>query len=501
MATRSLPRQQVPAIRIEVRNDLPVNASGEFVLYWMIMHRRRRYNFGLQRAVDLACELERPIVVLEALRCGYQWANDRIHGFVLQGMQCNWKAFSESGVIYYPYVEPKLGAGKGLLAALANRACAVVTDAFPSFMLPGMVAAAATQIQTRFEVVDSNGLVPLAAAGKAYGRAVDFRRFLQKVLPDHLPHMPRADPLQGIKLQPLGKIPTEITARWPEASAAMLSGTPDALAALPIDHGVGPAVFHGGSDAAAKRLDQFICKRLETYNDDRSDPDIDGTSGMSPYLHFGHISVHEIFARVAAKESWSLPDVSLPASGKREGWWGMSPAAEAYLDELVTWRELAYNLCAQCPETYDTYDSVPGWAQRTLEEHASDERPHCYSIAELEAAATHDPVWNAAHTQLVRDGWFHNSMRILWAKKIVQWSAHPRDALAAMIHLMNKYSVDGRNPNSYAGYLWALGRYDRPWFNRPIFGSVRYVSSENTLRKRRLVKYLEKYSTRPQPDA
>ncbi|HVE90094.1 MAG TPA: hypothetical protein VNA44_10385 [Burkholderiaceae bacterium] len=497
MTAEKRAQQAVPSIRIDVRNDLPVNVSGQFILYWMIMHRRRRYNFGLQRAVELALESGKPLVVFEALRCGYRWANDRIHGFVLQGMEGNARTFADAPVTYFPYVEPEAGAGKGLLAALAARASAVVTDAFPCFMLPQMVTAASKQIRTRFEVVDSNGLAPLAAADKAYGRAVDFRRFLQKVLPDHLQHVPAADPLQDVQLPSLGKFPEAITARWPKATAAMLSSTRAALAMLPIDHGVGPAVFDGGSDAAMKRLDLFVRKRLAQYAEDRSDPDLDGTSCMSPYLHFGHISVHEIFARIAKKESWSLTDLNAAPSGKREGWWGMSTAAEAYLDELVTWRELAYNLCDQCPDTYSTYECVPEWARRTLEQHASDERPYRYSIDELEAAATHDPVWNAAHTQLVRDGWFHNSMRILWAKKILEWSAHPREALATMIHLMNKYAVDGRNPNSYAGFLWTLGRYDRPWFDRPIFGTVRYVSSENTVRKRRLTGYLKKYSALP----
>ncbi len=116
-------------------------------------------------------------------------------------------------------------------------------------------------------------------------------------------------------------------------------------------------------------------------------------------------------------------------------------------------------------------------------------------MQELEEARTHDPLWNAAQTQLVREGWFHNYLRMLWGKKILEWSARPEDALESMIHLMSKYSIDGRNPNSYAGYFWTLGRYDRPWGpERPIFGSVRYMSSENTARKLSVKRYVARYA-------
>ena len=188
MTVAGVVNQRVPELRIDVRNDRVADPSGEYVLYWMIMYRRRRYNFSLQRAVEWAETLGRPLLILEALRCGYDWASDRIHAFVLQGMAANVRGFAHAPVTYYPYVERELGAGKGLLAALAARACVVVTDDFPCFMLPQMVAAAEKQIESRLEVVDSNGLLPLQAADKAYGRAVDFRRFLQKTLPAHLDH-------------------------------------------------------------------------------------------------------------------------------------------------------------------------------------------------------------------------------------------------------------------------------------------------------------------------
>jgi deoxyribodipyrimidine photo-lyase len=205
------------------------------------------------------------------------------------------------------------------------------------------------------------------------------------------------------------------------------------------------------------------------------------------------VSPHEIFAALAARESWSVQRLGRP-NGARAGWWGMSPAAEAWLDQLVTWRELGFNFCAHRPNDYDRYESLPGWARDTLATHAKDPREHLYSLEQLERAQTHDPLWNAAQRQMTRDGWFHNYMRMLWGKKILEWSAHPRDALASMTHLMNKYSLDGRGPNACSGCFWTLGRYDRAWAPaRPIFGMVRYMSSANTARKLSVKQYLERY--------
>jgi deoxyribodipyrimidine photo-lyase len=320
-------KSAVPELRIDARSVAPVRAHGDYVLYWMTMYRRRGWNFALQRAADWARGLDRPLVILEALRCGYPFASDRFHAFLLEGMACNQRHFASGGALYYPYVEPQVDLGKGLLAALAARACVVVADDFPSFMLPRMVAAAARQMPVRFELVDSNGLLPMRAARKAHASAFDFRRFLQRTLPAHVTALPLPDALEGVSLGTLGNLPNDVTDRWPRATDQSLTAHADVLATLPIDHAVAPAALRGGVDVATERLETFVKRRLGNYDEHRADPNVDGTSRFSPYLHFGHLSVHQIFARLVEKERWTSGNLSSTADGRREGWWGMSPPA------------------------------------------------------------------------------------------------------------------------------------------------------------------------------
>lgn len=484
----------VPETRIANVNAAPVKRSGRFVLYWMITQRRTGWNFAFQRAVELAAELGRPLVLLEALRCDYPWASDRLHRFVLQGMADQQARLAGGPVTYYPYVERRPGEGSGLLPALADEACVVVTDDFPCFFLPSLVRAAARRVDVRVEAVDSNGLLPMRSAGRTFGRAVDFRRHLQKTLPLHLAELPLANPLAEVKLPQGAPISAQIRERWPAANGELLGGRREALAELPIDHAVIPAAFDGGTTVAERTWQRFLAARLDRYPDERNDPDHHAESGLSPYLHFGQISAHQVFADLAAREDWKPAHLARKATGQREGWWGMSPAAEAFLDQLVCWRELGYNQCVY-DRHFDHFESLPAWAQRTLAEHERDQRPTVYAPAELESAATHDPLWNAGQNQLVREGRMHNYVRMLWGKKILQWSPSPREALAVMIQLNNKYAVDGRDPNSYSGILWVLGKFDRPWPpRRPIFGTVRYMSSENAARKLNLKEYVARYA-------
>jgi deoxyribodipyrimidine photo-lyase len=218
------------------------------------------------------------------------------------------------------------------------------------------------------------------------------------------------------------------------------------------------------------------------------------TSGLSPYLHFGHISAHEVFLETMRRERWSPEDVVAPANGRRNGWWGVGKDAEAFLDQLLTWRELGFNVCHRRRD-HGRWESLPDWAASTLSKHARDRREYLYSLDEFTNAATHDPLWNAAQTQLLREGTIHNYLRMLWGKKILEWTSEPREALEVMIELNNRYAIDGRDPNSYTGILWVLGRHDRPWGpERAVFGTVRYMSSANTARKFPVRAYLDRYS-------
>ncbi len=489
----------VPDVRLRSGHGerlVDVAAEGDFVLYWMTAFRRPRWNFALERAVDWARGLDRPLVVLEALRVDYRWASDRFHAFVAAGMRDNRDAFAGiDGVAYYPYLEPQPGAADGLLAALADRACVVVGDDFPSFFLPALTRAARRAIPCRYELVDSNGLYPLRATDKVFSRAFDFRRQLHKDLLPHLSELPKPAPLQGTRLPSAVGVVDAIQKKWRPVADADLDSPAALVASLPIDHAVKPVEKEpGGYVAAGKAMQRFLDKRLEVYGEQRNQPEEDAASELSAYLHWGNLSAHEVFAAVAERENWNPSKAAKKPTGAREGWWNMSGTAEAFLDELVTWREVGFNMTSKRRD-YDRYESLPDWAQETLAEHAGDDRDPVYTLEDLEQARTYDELWNAAQRQLVREGRIHNYLRMLWGKKILEWSASPRATLSVMIELNNKYALDGRNPNSYSGIFWVLGRYDRAWGpERPIYGKIRYMTSDNTARKVRVKDYIRRYA-------
>ncbi len=484
----------VPGFRIQRCNEAGENPQGDYVLYWMIANRRTHWNFSVQRAVEWSIKFDKPLLILEALRCGYRWASDRLHRFIIEGMQDNAARLDGTGVLYYPYLEPDTAAGKGLLAELGKRACVVITDDFPAFFLPRMIASAARQVPVLMEKVDSNGILPIHWTNKVFLTAFSFRRFLQNNIEPHVQSFPMSDPLaEGVRPFNAG-LPGRILERWPLVNDFSTFLNKGSLASLPIDHTVPPSRIGGGEREANKILQGFFKEKLDRYSDSRNHPDDDATSGMSPYLHFGHISVYQIFDEVTRTEGWSRSRIFEAGKGQREGWWGMSRNTEAFLDQLITWRELGYNMCANL-DTYDRYESLPAWARETLDRHGSDIRRYSYSLDRFENADTHDPIWNAAQRQLKREGRLHNYLRMLWGKKILEWTRSPQEALDIMIHLNNKYALDGRNPNSYTGIFWTLGRYDRPWApERPVFGKIRYMSSDSARRKLRLKKYVMRYS-------
>lgn len=480
----------VPAARIRPQNARDLNPAGEYVLYWMTAARRSRFNFALQRAAEVAVEIRRPLLVFEPLRLDYPWASARFHAFVLQGMRANRTTFAKRAG-YYPYVEPSPRHAHGLLEALARRAASVVTDWYPAFFFPRMIETAAARIEVRCEAVDGNGLIPIAQHERAFPTARGYRGFVQRTLRQHLAEFPLEDPLAELR-PAIAPPPPDVLERWRPLTASVRDE--DLLRTLAVDSSVAPAAVNGGEPDARARLETFLAERLHRYAAEANHPDADVTSHLSPYLHFGHLSPHEVFAALMTHERWTTRKLGTARAGAREGWWGVLPGAELFLDQLVVWRELAFNGCAWTRE-YHSYASLPPWARATLDAHRGDPRPHLYSLEQLDAAVTHDSVWNAAQRQLRREGWFHGYMRMVWGKKILEWCRDPEDALVRMETLMNRYSLDGRDPVSYLNYGWVLGRYDRPWPERPIFGTVRYMTSESARRKLKMKEWLRRYGT------
>lgn len=489
---------EVSSTAHRVRHITPHGARHDrnFVLYWMTAQRRLRFNFALDHALELSREVGTPLLIFEPLRVDYRWASERFHAFVTDGMCDNQRACLEAGITYYPYVEPRPRAGSGMLLELARRAACVVTDDYPGFFIPALLRAAGRRLGREgiaLHAVDSNGLYPMHHADRVFPTAYAFRRHLQRSLPPLLGQFPRSQPFRNYR-GGAARIPPQLQRRWPDASAALMAGRP--LRGLPLRGDVARVALRGGSVEGRKRLKYFVSQVLPGYAQERNHPDHEGVSGLSPYLHFGHIGAHQVFYELSRELGWTPEQLGATRNGARVGFWGMSESAESYLDQLVTWRELGFNMCAH-HSSYDRYESLPSWAKQTLGEHAADPRPHLYDLDRFEAADTHDELWNAAQRQLVSEGVMHNYLRMLWGKKILEWSASPQAALQIMIELNNKYALDGRDPNSYSGIFWVLGRYDRAWGpKRPIFGSVRYMSSENTRRKLRLTNYLERYGAR-----
>jgi deoxyribodipyrimidine photo-lyase len=482
--------------RIRAVNRAEVRGEGDFVLYWMTTQRRLVWNFALERAIAWAEELRKPIVALEALRADYPWASERFHTFVVAGMADQAQAARGTPIHYYPFVEPSRGAGKGLLETLSAHSALVVTDEPTAFFLPRMLAAAAERVPVRMEAVDGNGIIPVRAPGRAFSSAHHFRRFAHGFLGENGIALPAADPLKQVAL-PRARIPEEVLERWP-ATRLGVAQRRALVSSLPIDHGVvAVKEVAGGARAGAELLESFVDADLAGYAEERNHPDAQRTSGLSPYLHFGHVSAHQVVDAVLRRGDWHPGRIQPKQRGKRSGWWGLDADAESFLDEAVTWREVSLNTAVHVAHPH-RFGTLPAWAQQTLIEHDEDRRKHVYTRRQFEGSTTHDPVWNAAQRELVETGRIHGYLRMLWGKKILEWSHKPRGALAAMLELNDKYALDGRDANSVAGIMWILGRYDRPWPpERPIFGRVRFMSSASTLRKLRLRAYLERFGGRP----
>jgi deoxyribodipyrimidine photo-lyase len=485
--------------RLRRLNGARTNPRGEYVLYWMQAYRRLARNHSLDYALRCARELGKPLVVYEGLRLDYPWASRRLHCFVLEGMRDNAQGAESLGLNYWPFVETPDRPAARLVDDLAKRAALVVTDDFPCFIVPGQTAALAKRAGVPVFAVDGNGVVPLALLGPAVSAAAHVRPRIHKAFAEAWENRANAKPAFGDaatkKVSPLFE-------PWEAADvAAFVDG-------LPLDVSVPPVTgMLGGSAAARARLRVFLKKRLRGYAEARSEPraPADGhASGLSPYLHFGHISIEEVVeAALATTGRWTPDELRVQNRGKREGYFCDDPDVNAFLDEALTWRDVGFHWhWTRRADTAGLETALPAWALATLGAHAGDPRAYVYSAEEWEAGATHDPLWNAAQRELVATGTIHNYLRMLWGKKVLEWSRTPAEAYATLVHLNNKYALDGRDPNSYTGILWCFGLFDRPWApERPGLGVLRYMSSENTARKFKLGPYYDYVGSLPTIDA
>jgi deoxyribodipyrimidine photo-lyase len=480
--------------RVRRLNGARAADGRDYVLYWAQAYRRLDHNHALDYALRWARELGKPLVVYEGLRLDYPWASRRLHRFILEGMRCNAEAARERGLAYWPFVETPDVPARGLLRRITARAAVVVTDDYPGFVVPQQSAVLAAAADVPVFTVDSNGIVPLSLLGAPVAAAAHLRPRLHKAFAEAWRH--RSDPRPDFD-----GVAKRVSPPFEPWRARDLDAF---VEALPIDATV-PAVdgVEGGAVAARKRLRTFVKKRLRGYAEERSTPagPEDGhASGLSPWLHFGHVSIEEVAGAVlAATGKWSPDDLRLHQRGKREGFFCDDPDVNAFLDEALTWRDVGYQWhWSRRADTARLESALPAWALATLTAHARDRRAHVYGLEEWEAGATHDPLWNAAQRELVATGTIHNYLRMLWGKKVIEWSRTPAEAYATLEHLNNKYALDGRDPNSYTGILWCFGLFDRPWApERPVLGVVRYMSSENTARKFRLGRYLDHVGALP----
>jgi deoxyribodipyrimidine photo-lyase len=421
------------------------NVRGDFVLYWAQAARRLRSNLGLEYAIARANALGLPVVVYEALRPDYPYANDRIHSFVIEGVAQNRRDAAARGLRYLFFLPRTPDEARGVVRRLAARARIVVTDEYPTFVIRDQTRAFAARTSVALELVDGNGILPMRAMPKEQYAAKQFRDRAYKVVDQHWTPIRDAE------------------ARHFFAGDLGIDETLHPVSDCAIDHSVAPVSTKGGRDAALARLEEFVADGLAGYAT-RRNRSPKHTSGLSPYLHFGHVGIHEVVERVLAADA---PDEDV----------------DAFLEQAVIRRELSFNLCF-FNERHDSLDALPDWAKRTLDEHRGDRRKPLYDAARLEAAATDDEVWNAAQRQLVDTGTMHGYLRMLWGKKALEWMETPEAAHRFLIDQHGRYALDGRDPNTHAGVLWCFGKHDRPWAPvRPIFGMIRYMSSESTRKK------------------
>lgn len=433
--------------RVTIRRTGKPLQEGTCVVYWMQRSQRALDNPALDIAVEAGNLLGKPVVAFFAPVPFYPHANLRHYSFLAQGIPDTAGRLAKRNIGFFLRRYPD----HSLLRFCDEvKPTLVIGDENPLRETEHWRQLATRKLRVPLWTVDSDVVIP----GKLLNKRFTAARFIRPAIQAHLNEF----------LVP-GRNPKAKHAWIPPKHVQSLPPDFDILRDWPLDRSVPPVIsFRGGTTEALRLLKEFTSGPLRHYDTQRNHPEIDGTSSLSPYLHVGHIS--PISVALAIKEA------SAPAADK-----------QAYLDQLITWRELAINFVRFHPE-YNNFQCAEPWAQKTLAEHAADRRPFLYSRSELENAQTNDELWNAAQRQMLEKGWMHNYMRMYWAKKILEWSGNPHQAYETAVYLNDKYFLDGRDPNGYLGIAWSIvGKMDRPWFPRPIFGLIRYMSHDSAVKK------------------
>jgi deoxyribodipyrimidine photo-lyase len=410
------------------------------VIYWMSRDQRVQDNWALLYAQELALALGQPLAVVFCLAPAFLGATLRQYAFMLKGLQQLVRDLVPLNIPFFLLT----GDPAQELPRFAEdyRIGAVVSDFSPLRLVRNWKSGVAEKIGVALEEVDTHNIVPcwLASTKAEYG-AYTLRPKLKRLLPEFLEDFP-----------PLSRHPVAWQGKRPEIHWERLT------ARLAIDFSVPEAAWlRPGEGQARARLNAFLEHRLPDYGERRNNPTLAGQSDLSPYLHFGQVAPQRVALEVKRRR-------------------GHDASREAFLEELIVRRELAENFCFYQPH-YDSFAGFPAWAQKTLNEHRRDKREKLYSPEVLESGRTHDELWNAAQREMVRRGKMHGYLRMYWAKKILEWTASPEEAQAQAIYLNDKYELDGRDPNGYAGIAWSIGGvHDRAWAERPVFGKIRYMS-------------------------
>ena len=432
--------------RVTVRRKGEPDPDGRCVVYWMQRAQRVLDNPALEVAVQAANLLHKPCVVFFAPVPFYPHANLRHYSFLNQGIPAIAEGLKKRGIglVLRKYPDHHL-----LKFCEQVWPALVVGDENPMREPEHWRQKVADHLRVPFWTVDADVIVPSKLLMKEQYGAYTARPVIRRLLPEFL--------------QPVGNTRAKVGWRPPRGLQSLAADV-DITQGWQLDRSVAPVKnIVGGADEALKRLKSFIKNELANYPVDRNKPERDGTSRLSAYLHFGHIGPHTVALAVQKADA--------PKAAK-----------EAFLEQLIVRRELAVNFVRFNPN-YDNFESGTPWAHKSLAEHMGDPRK-IYSERQLEEARTHDPLWNAAQMQMVKTGFMHNYMRMYWAKKILEWSKTPARAYQMAVYLNDKYELDGRDPNGYAGIAWAIvGKHDRPWFERPIFGKIRYMSFNSTSKK------------------